>query len=162
MFHRCVLLNFLLVFAVLALLACPSGGGLLTAATAESASESGTAYHRQLSGWYSVIGTTESGSQIRIVLRLTLFNHGPNDLRIERALLESPYPAQGRHKSLIGIQVDHSRSQMVTEEYVLPRAALERIGKATPLKLVLDTRTGAGERHSETIVLVNRSTGEVN
>jgi hypothetical protein len=159
MFNRRVLSAVFVAIAVPVFFVFLAEGSPFAIAAAQSSSAPGAVEQRQFSGWYGIVSTAESGSQFRVALRITLFNHGQNDLCIEHAALDFRNPVEGTQKSLIGICVDHASSQTVTDEFVLPRAALERLQRA-PLKLVLDTITEAGERHSETIVLDHRSTGE--
>jgi hypothetical protein len=139
-----------------------TGGGPQQRPASESEGRSRAANNRQFFGLYQVVEKTDCGSDVNVVLQLELFNHGSNDLQIEYAALASPHHVQGNWKTMAGIRIDAHGSQTITEEFTVPRREYERWQKISPPKLVLDTITGRGERHIETVLLDNRGGQEGN
>lgn len=152
-------------FFLLVVLTLPvylAGGGPQQPAAAESEGRSRAANNRQFFGLYQVIEKTDCGSDVNVVLQLQLFNHGNNDLQIEYAALAIPHLVPGNRKNLVGTRIDAHSSQTITEEFTVPRREYERWQKTSPPKLVLDTITGRGERHVETVLLDSRGRQEGN
>jgi hypothetical protein len=159
--RRFALIGFLVLVGLI-LPAYLAGGGPQQPSASESEGRSRAANNRQFFGLYQVIEKTDCGSDVNVVLQLQLFNHGSNDLQIEYAALATPHHVQGNWKMVAGIRIDAHRSQTITEEFTVPRREYERWQKTSPPKLVLDTITGRGERHIETVLLDNRGGQEGN
>ena len=144
------LLSFVVYLALLLLsIAWAHVPAALAVETPDAAQRAG---NRQVHGFYRIIDTIPSGQNVKVLLRLHLYNHGDDDLRICYAALAVPFPAEGRNNSMTGIEISRHSSRTFVEEFTVPRREIARWGVTAQPKIILSL-DASGRRHTETISL---------
>jgi len=106
-----------------------------------------------VSGSYRVVDTADLGTDVRVTLSIRLTNPSDNVLLISKVGLLGLAPAVHATEEVpVSVNIDPNSSSSFTQDFTIPKAAYELMGKGIRPRLILQVQS-AGEDDTLTVSL---------
>jgi len=115
--------------------------------------QSAEAAQARVSASYEVLGKTNVGAGIKILLRFRLTNGGPGPVYLEKILLWDFAEPPNGGPCAPAIEIPAGTSQETTQQFVIPRVQFVQWQRGLRPRVVLGLRTARGEKITQAIRL---------